>query len=500
MVGMAALAMALTLPGQIGFIRDDGMYALFARALAEGQGYVDLSQPGHPTASRYPIGFPALLAVGLWGSHGVEEAIARLQLLPPLCGAAFVAASFAYYRAQVGWPALAALGMAAVVAFHPALLMQSTVVMADLPYGAIALVALLATERALGPFGSRGRLAAGIGAGVLVAAACLTRYFGVALLIAAVAVMVHRRSWRTLGGFAVGFGPIMGAWLAFRTGHGGESYVSEVSTQFSRDAEALLTAGRSIMTVSLPQLGVPGWGNGPVPAAAIASLVLLGALAAGLWSWVKQPPGRTTAIAPLFLALTLALAAAMEVAYPSYRGYLALRYALPVLPLLLAALALCARRLPRGSWRGAGAVAIGLALASCLWADAGQLERHRTLMARTHGLADYRETQAFLRRSTPTDARLIGPYGHALTLYTGRLARTLPYQPTVTAHEVPLNILHDVIVKEGITHVVGMPQVSDGVDLTVQTLNAFNRAYPGLLSPVYVSKSGKFVVFEVVRP
>jgi hypothetical protein len=48
----------------IGFTRDDGIYALTAKAMASGHGFTLPHLPGTPAQIRYPFGYPLLLALG----------------------------------------------------------------------------------------------------------------------------------------------------------------------------------------------------------------------------------------------------------------------------------------------------------------------------------------------------------------------------------------------------------------------------------------------------
>lgn len=52
-------------PGVTGIYHDDGIYVCTAKALAQGQGYRLINLPDSPLQTKYPIIYPALLAV-LW--------------------------------------------------------------------------------------------------------------------------------------------------------------------------------------------------------------------------------------------------------------------------------------------------------------------------------------------------------------------------------------------------------------------------------------------------
>ena len=51
-----------------GFFHDDGLYAVTAKALAEGQGYRITSLPTPIPQTKYPVLFPALLSI-VWRAY-----------------------------------------------------------------------------------------------------------------------------------------------------------------------------------------------------------------------------------------------------------------------------------------------------------------------------------------------------------------------------------------------------------------------------------------------
>ena len=67
LAGVGALALGVgvavvdALP--VGVVADDSFYVILARALASGEGYRYLNVPGHPAATHFPPGYPALLAI-----------------------------------------------------------------------------------------------------------------------------------------------------------------------------------------------------------------------------------------------------------------------------------------------------------------------------------------------------------------------------------------------------------------------------------------------------
>ena len=64
-VGALALATGIAIVDAlpVGVVADDSFYVILARAIASGEGYRYLNVPGHPPATHFPPGYPALLAL-----------------------------------------------------------------------------------------------------------------------------------------------------------------------------------------------------------------------------------------------------------------------------------------------------------------------------------------------------------------------------------------------------------------------------------------------------
>ena len=64
-VGALALATGIAVVDAlpVGVVADDSFYVILARAIAAGEGYRYLNVPGHPAATHFPPGYPALLAL-----------------------------------------------------------------------------------------------------------------------------------------------------------------------------------------------------------------------------------------------------------------------------------------------------------------------------------------------------------------------------------------------------------------------------------------------------
>ena len=197
---------------------DNVRYMILGESLRSAQGYLDLHLTGAPVHTKYPPGYPGLLAVlGLAGGVQLFKAASL----------AFTAATVALtgllgrrlFRAEVG------LAAAAVMAVNPVLLQYSHWVLTEAAFVLLVTAAVWAWE------GGRGRplQAAPVGpetasrgavltwtALALASAAFLTRTAGLPLLAVAVLLPVARRRWRVAAVSAVIVLVVAGGWAGFQ--------------------------------------------------------------------------------------------------------------------------------------------------------------------------------------------------------------------------------------------------------------------------------------------
>lgn len=75
---LLVLGAFLHTPVAPGGMHDDGVYLLLGRALAEGQGFVYAGVPGDPPASKFPPGYPLVVAAAWDLAGGAVDTAARL--------------------------------------------------------------------------------------------------------------------------------------------------------------------------------------------------------------------------------------------------------------------------------------------------------------------------------------------------------------------------------------------------------------------------------------
>ena len=206
-VGLVTLliAMSVVRPYVIGAFHDDAIYAILARALATGEGYRYIHLPGAPSATHYPPGYPALLAI-LWrlAPQFPENVLLFERANACLLGASAVLAYvLAHHRMQMSARWAAAVAIIGTATVPP--LALATIVLSESLFLAVLLAALVVAEGVVRPpaggdglghtrsVEDRWQAAPAVAAGILCGAAALVRTVGIVVVVAAIGACLARR-------------------------------------------------------------------------------------------------------------------------------------------------------------------------------------------------------------------------------------------------------------------------------------------------------------------
>jgi 4-amino-4-deoxy-L-arabinose transferase-like glycosyltransferase len=301
---------------------DNGAYVALAQSLAERGAYLELWDPALRPHTQYPPLFPLLLAAAM--KAGVSTWVG-FALVTVACSGAAVAASYLWMR-RVSTPAIA-LAAGALLAVVPGPLVLAHEVLSDVPFWALALLALWA---AVPCEEGRGRLGWAIAAAALAAAAYMTRSAGLPLIVALAASFALRRRWRELallGGIAGA--PAVLWWMRGRAlGAAGYTAHLRYLDPYQPSMGTLDAAGwagriaKNLAHYLGEHLPVVLGGTEPLRVAAGSVLVVL-----ALAGWARRLRGARAAelFVPLYAGLLLIWPA-------TWSGE---RFLLPILPLLL---------------------------------------------------------------------------------------------------------------------------------------------------------------------
>jgi hypothetical protein len=178
-------------PGVSGVFHDDAIYALTAKALATGEGYRLLNLPGAPPQTKYPILYPAVLALVWRLVPTLPARLAAMQALTLALAAAAVAAAYSYVVRFRYAARLEAFAAGLLCASASNVLYYSTQILSEMPFALLLVAALWAAETYLRSetVGARRAALTGVALGL----PFLCRTVGVVVPLVAVALMAMRR-------------------------------------------------------------------------------------------------------------------------------------------------------------------------------------------------------------------------------------------------------------------------------------------------------------------
>ena len=194
----------------LGLFHDDGVYAVVAKAIFEGDGYRIISLPGEPAQTKYPFLYSYLLS-WLWFLYpNFPDNILVLKSLNVVVFIVIFFAALALYRHVFLTAGVGALAFGVLVCINPLVFTFTDFVTSDLLFVLFGLVALVV---------SRQRPARALRFGLLAGLACLTRLAAVPLVLAG--FLESFRCQRLKGGFhfAVAVSFCVGPWLYWTLGH-----------------------------------------------------------------------------------------------------------------------------------------------------------------------------------------------------------------------------------------------------------------------------------------
>lgn len=202
-------------PWLAGVFYDDGIYLILAKSLATGEGYRYLNLPGLPEGTRYPPGYPALLAL-LWAiAPSFPANVALFKAVNALCLTIAAVGITWLSQTRLRLNSLAALAGVLLFTLAIPVLAVTNVLFSEPLFLALLVPALWAQERTLSAPSLRSALAAG----VLTGALALVRTLGVAAVPMTALLLLHRRRYREAGVFVISFVLMLLPWQIWTARH-----------------------------------------------------------------------------------------------------------------------------------------------------------------------------------------------------------------------------------------------------------------------------------------
>jgi len=219
---LAALALYfLRVDHVAGLIGDDAWYILLAKAVAEGAGPRLINSAGVEFLSNvYPPGFPAILSLVFLISPQFPD---NLFLLKGISIAAMIGAgvlTFRYVVRQRGLPRPLAVAITVATVATPSLVFLATsTLMSEPVFLFIQLLAVVLIERAARSADESSARGMAVLAGVLAAAAFLTRTAGLTVVVAGVLYLARQKRWRTAALFGAVMIICVTPWMLYARAH-----------------------------------------------------------------------------------------------------------------------------------------------------------------------------------------------------------------------------------------------------------------------------------------
>ena len=400
-------AIALFAPVAGGFL-DDGNYIATARALAEGHGYRISSLPVEIPQTKYPFLLSGVLAA-VWSVFPSFPAnVVALKLVPMLFGLLWGWTIWLVLRDGLG--RTGAAWLAALILSLPWIVFLSSSVLSE------TLFAFL-TWAALFRFGKAESNKEIVIAAALAGAAFLTRTSGIALAIAALAILGKAGKWRQCALFGAVFAAFCFPWVMWQSAHPSPSdpvlaYYSKANyAQWNLLANFDAAQKFSILWRNLLRTVYSPAAYMGFPAEPLAALVTLPmSLLAILGWWVACRKG--LGIVPVWAALHFLLV--LSWAWPAER------FLFVLVPLMFY---YAWTALPRHA-----AVCLAIAFSICgfgLYVQARDTLRGGLASLPEMGLEDWRALTGMLSEfgaRAPNDAVIAGNLDPLYSLYSGRKA------------------------------------------------------------------------------
>ena len=429
-IGLVALALmpALWVLGsnrdipQFGTYQDDGLFLIGAKSISEHRGYRISNLPGEPFQTKYePL--HAWLLAGIWSINGKFPGnLSLVSIYQALVLVSFIALSGLLVRSFRFSP-LESAALCAFLALSPWVIYWATMPFSDYLFAALVTATFLLLNRRLF-----------VAAGLVAAAACLTKSAGMLIVPAVLIGGLRSRDWRSAGAFLIPVLPAVAGWTLWASFHRAPSdqpilwYYTDYVAAFLKNGGlralpdiiphnlvSIMTASGSVVIHNLPD-SMPG---------RFLCILVLAAMVTGAVRIVKRTGLVEYPVFCLLLALTLSV----------WNFSPSVRLMLPMLPLLAiglylegGVLAALIRRSLQGNDRGnriAAYVILTAIFAGCLYGIRQNaifiareipalLQQSRELTARS------RDVFRWCRTSLPASAVVLASDDTLVYLYTGR--------------------------------------------------------------------------------
>lgn len=512
-----------------GVTHDDMQYFASAKALAEHKGYISPSLPGSPPGTKYPVLYPWLLS-WVWRINPSFPAnLSWAVWLNVFFGLILIVAGYRLIRQTQSISEPEALLLTAFCALHPLMLFYSGDLMAEVPFGALALTGLILADSATQ---REARWERAFACGILLGLTILIRTAGVPLFLGVLLAAGLRRAWRQALICAASFSPFFAAlfWRSILVvppaPYGAYSpsipgwkqawlyYTDYVAFRKMASPNAHVV-GQLILNqmIYLPS-EIAGFFLAPLTEKSVVfwfvtTLLLSLAVCAG---WTRQV--KYSRWAPIHFAAALYTLSLMSWDYPDWERFLLL-----FLPIIVATLWAQGRKwflrllsVARSASQNFERVAAGttsilfvLVAIAALWnyAEPSRVKWRAATQKRGMLLPEKQEVYAWLRQNGARDERVVAMEDGNVYLYTG-LQSMVPIVPS------PGGIYDPSLVKTDMDHmmdvarairakywIVSADDYANSQKFFKSLLDARSSELQGVLPVAFISTGGHVAIYDL---
>ena len=197
-VVLSLIVSAWTFDEKLSLTGDNTEFIILARSLAQGEGMSLINHPSPRAATKYPFGFPLLLAplAALFSAEGEPDSLTDWGAMKRLVVGLFAAAMVALFFLMADqWGRLPAVAVTAASLTCPLVVEYGHQVMSEVPYLLFSLLALFCLERGIKDEKIRGNYYFICGVGFMMWS-YYVRSMGVVLVMATLLYLVQQRQLR----------------------------------------------------------------------------------------------------------------------------------------------------------------------------------------------------------------------------------------------------------------------------------------------------------------
>ncbi len=197
---------------QFGTYQDDGLFFIGAKSLSEHQGYRISNLPGEPFQTKYqPL--HAWLLAGIWSMDAnFPGNLVLVSIYQALVLVSFIALSGLLFH-SFGFSPLESAALCAFLALSPWIIYWATVPFSDYLFAALVAATFLVFN------GATANRRLFLAAGIIAAAACMTKTAGFLIVPAVLIGGLRSRDWRSLGVFLAPVLPAIAGWTLWANAH-----------------------------------------------------------------------------------------------------------------------------------------------------------------------------------------------------------------------------------------------------------------------------------------